>query len=439
MLPVVALVGRPNVGKSTLFNRIVGHRMAIVEDVSGVTRDRLYADCEWTGRHFTIIDTGGVLFNTSDPIAVNIRRQVDIAAEQADLILFVVDGREGITALDQEIAVYLRTKKRPVLVACNKVDTVQMTAHMYDFYAMGFEMVLPISASNGLSVGDLLDEVVMRLPQSIKNPYDENAIRVAILGKPNAGKSSLTNKLTGEERSIVTDIPGTTRDAIDSIMRYYNNEIVLIDTAGLRRKNKIKENLEHYSALRTYQAVDRCDVALIMIDAGYGLTEQDKKIAGYAHEKGKGCIVVVNKWDLVEKNNYTMDEQKQTILSEIPFLKYAPILFVSVKTGQRLTKLLDMIIHVSEQRKIRIPTSTLNTILDEATFVTPPPSDKGKRLKIYYGTQTGIKPPTFILFVNDKELCHFSYMRHLENVIRSIYPFEGTPIIWKINEKKKEG
>ncbi|QOR35806.1 ribosome biogenesis GTPase Der [Clostridium sp. 'deep sea'] len=439
MLPVVALVGRPNVGKSTLFNRFVGYRKAIVEDTPGVTRDRLYADCEWQNKQFTVIDTGGINFSDDDPFVVDIRYQVDIAAQEADVIVFVVDGREGINPLDQEIAGYLRGKDRPVIIACNKIDTVNLNDEMYEFYNLGYEVILPISASNGQGTGDLLDSIVDNFPFEVKENDLEDNLKVAIVGKPNVGKSSLTNKLLGEERTIVSNIPGTTRDSIDSKFKYNKRDIVLIDTAGLRRKGKIKEDIERFSVSRTLSAVDRCDIALILIDAVEGISEQDKKIAGYAYEKGRGCIIVVNKWDLPEKDEHTLEQFKKKVYSEIPFLKFAPMVFISAKTGQRLHALLELIEFVSEQQNIRIPTGTLNTVIEEATFMTPPPSSKGKQLRILYCTQTGVKPPMFVLFVNNKKLMHFSYQRHLENVIREIYGFVGTPIKWKINERSRSG
>jgi len=437
MLPVVALVGRPNVGKSTLFNRFVGYRHAIVEDTPGVTRDRLYAECEWTGHKFALIDTGGINFNVAEPFVEDIRYQVDIAAEESDVLVFVVDGREGVNPLDRDIANYLRGKNRPVIIACNKVDTLELTEEMYEFYNLGFNVIMPISAANGQGTGDLLDEIVKELPFHKAADEEDDSLRIAIVGRPNVGKSSLTNKLLGKDRVIVSDIPGTTRDSIDSKFRYNQRDIVLIDTAGLRRKSRIKEDLERFSVSRTLNAVDRCDIALILIDAVEGIAEQDKKIAGYAHEKGKGCILVINKWDLVEKDEHTLNKFQKEIYSEVPFLSFAPMIFISAITGQRLPALLELIEFVSEQQSIRIPTGTLNTVIEEATFMTPPPSSKGRPLRIYYCTQTGIKPPMFVLFVNNKKLMHFSYLRHLENVIRNIYGFTGTPIRWKINERSR--
>ena len=439
MLPVVALVGRPNVGKSTLFNRFVGYRRAIVEDTPGVTRDRLYADCEWQNKQFTVIDTGGINFSDEDPFVADIRYQVDIAAEEADVIVFVVDGREGVNPLDQEIAGYLRGKSRPVIIACNKIDTVSLNDEMYEFYNLGYEEILPISAANGQGTGDLLDAVVNNLPFQVENNETDDMLKVAIVGRPNVGKSSLTNKLLGQERTIVSNIPGTTRDSIDSKFKYNKRDILLIDTAGLRRKGKIKEDIERFSVSRTLNAVDRSDIALIMIDAVEGIAEQDKKIAGYAYEKGRGCILVINKWDLPEKDEHTLEKFKKKIYAEVPFLKFAPMVFISAKTGQRIHALLELVEFVSEQQNIRIPTGTLNTVIEEATFMTPPPSSKGRQLRILYCTQAGVKPPMFVLFVNNKKLLHFSYQRHLENVIREIYGFVGTPIKWKINERSRSG
>ncbi len=437
MLPVVAIVGRPNVGKSTLFNRFVGYRHAIVEDTPGVTRDRLYAECDWLGNKFSVIDTGGINFRSDEPFVDDIRYQVDIAAEEADVIVFVVDGRQGLNPMDRDIATYLRSKRRPVIIACNKVDTLELTEEMYEFYNLGFDIVMPISAANGQGTGDLLDEIMAQMPFTKPVDYEDDSLRIAIVGRPNVGKSSLTNRLLGNKRAIVSDIPGTTRDSTDSKFKYNKRDITLIDTAGLRRKSRIKEDLERFSVGRTLNAVDRCDIALIMIDANDGMTEQDKKIAGYVHDKGRGCIIVVNKWDTVEKDEHTLDVFKKKLYADTPFLNYAPIVFISALTGQRLSSLMELVEFVSEQQSIRIPTGTLNTIIEEAMYMTPPPSSKGRPLRILYCTQTSIKPPMFVLFVNNKNLLHFSYQRHLENVIRNIYGFVGTPIRWKINERSK--
>lgn len=431
MKPVVAIIGRPNVGKSTLFNRMVGYRHAIVEDTPGVTRDRLYSDCEWLGNHFRIVDTGGINDVIDAPFAEEIKVQVDYALVEASLAIFIVDGREGINPLDRTIANYLRTKNVPVIVACNKIDTIDLHDQIYEFYNLGFETILPISAESGLGVGDLLDEIISHLPESSKQ-QEEDPVKVAVIGRPNVGKSSLTNKILGEDRTIVSDVPGTTRDSIDSYFKYNNQEYILIDTAGLRRKSKIKEDLERYSASRALNAIERSDIVILVIDALLGLSEQDKKIAGQAHNNGKGCIIAINKWDIYEKDSYSLDKYKREIQLEVPFLSYAPIIFISAVTGQRIPELLELIEYVSEQQNIRIPTSLFNSIIEEAVYMTPPPSKKGKQLKILYGTQTRTKPPAFILFVNDKDLMYFSYQRYLENSIRKAYGFTGTPIRWSI-------
>jgi GTP-binding protein len=436
MKPVVALIGRPNVGKSTLFNRIVGYRHAIVEDTPGVTRDRLYSDCEWLGKHFRLVDTGGINDRPDAQFVDEIKTQVDYALVEATVAIFIVDAREGINPLDQEIATYLRTKNVPVIVACNKVDTVDLTDQVYEFYNLGFEIIVPISAEAGLGVGDLLDEIISFLPESSRDD-DQDPIKIAIVGRPNVGKSSLTNKILGQNRTIVSDMPGTTRDSIDSFFRYNNQDYILIDTAGLRRKSKITEDLERYSASRTIDSIERCDISLILIDANTGITEQDKRIAGHAHENGKGCIMVVNKWDIYEKDSHSLDKYKKDLYLQVPFLSYAPIVFISALTGQRIPELLELIEYVSEQQNLRVPTGILNTIIEEAVYMTPPPTKKGRQLKILYGTQTGIKPPVFVLFVNSRDLIHFSYQRYLENVIREAYGFTGTPIRWKIKERSR--
>lgn len=436
MKPVVALIGRPNVGKSTLFNRIVGYRHAIVEDTPGVTRDRLYSDCEWLGNHFRIVDTGGINDIDDAPFVEEIKTQVDYALVEASVAVFIVDGREGINPLDREIASYLRSKDVPVIIACNKIDTVDLMDQIYEFYNLGFEVIIPVSAEGGLGVGDLLDEIISLLPESAKEKEDD-PVKVAIVGRPNVGKSSLTNKILGENRTIVSEIPGTTRDSIDSFFKYNNQEYVLIDTAGLRKKSQIKEDLERYSASRTIDAIERSDIVILVVDALIGLSEQDKKIAGQAHENGKGCIIAINKWDIFEKDSHSLDKYKKELQYEVPFLSYAPIVFISAVTGQRVPELLELVEYVSEQQNIRIPTGVFNSIIEEAVYMTPPPSRKGKQLKILYGTQTKTKPPVFILFVNDKKLMHFSYQRYLENIVREAYGFTGTPIRWIIRERSR--
>lgn len=426
--PVVAIVGRPNVGKSTLFNKIAGKRISIVEDKPGVTRDRIYAEAEWLNKYFTIIDTGGIEPEGKDIILAQMRRQAEIAIETADVILFVVDGVEGLTASDREVANILRKAQRQVILACNKIDTNKIPDAIYEFYELGLGEPIPISAAQGLGLGDLLDEVVEHFPSDKDTEYDEDIIKVAVIGKPNAGKSSLVNKILGEERVIVSDVPGTTRDAIDTYFEIGEDRFVFIDTAGLRRRKKIKENVERYSAIRTLTAIERADVCVLMIDGTEGVTEQDKKIAGFAHENGKGVIIVVNKWDIVEKDEKAYLKYQREIRNNLAFIQYAPILFISALTGQRINKLIELIKTVSNNHSMRISTGILNDIINEAVLMNQPPSDKGKRLKIYYGTQVSVKPPKFVIFVNNKELMHFSYARYLENQIRQNFGFEGTPI-----------
>lgn len=427
--PVVAVVGRPNVGKSTFFNYLCGKRISIVEDTPGVTRDRIYAEAEWRNRKFTLIDTGGIEPYAEDKILQQMRRQAEVAVDMADVIVFMVDAKGGMTASDKEIATMLRKSKKPVIIVANKVDSVgEPPAEMYEFYNLAMGDVMPVSSLHGLGMGDLLDEIFKYFPESDEEDYDEDVIKVAIIGKPNSGKSSLINRLVGEERVIVSDIPGTTRDAIDTYMEIDGDKYVLIDTAGIRRQSKITENIEKYSALRSWSAIERADVCVIMIDAQDGVTEQDTKIAGYAHEQGKASVIVVNKWDLVEKETGTLEEYRKTVIEKLGFMQYAPVLFISVKTGQRVQKLLELVKFVNEHATLRITTGMLNDLLNEATAMVQPPSDKGKRLKIYYGTQSAVKPPTFIIFVNDTELFHYSYDRYIENQLRRSYGFEGTPI-----------
>ncbi|KAB3538557.1 ribosome biogenesis GTPase Der [Alkaliphilus pronyensis] len=437
--PVVAIVGRPNVGKSTLFNRVAGKRISIVEDYPGVTRDRIYTEAEWLNNVFTLIDTGGIEPESKETILAQMRRQAEIAIETADVIIFLVDGREGLTGTDREVASMLRKAKKPVILTINKVDTLEHSPYYYDFFELGMNEPIEISSSSALNIGDLLDAVVAHFPDDKGNKEEDEMIKVAIIGKPNVGKSSIINYILGEDRVIVSDIAGTTRDAIDTPFTDGEDKYLLIDTAGVRRKSKIKENIERYSVIRSFTAVDRADVCLLVIDATEGVTEQDKKIAGYSHENGKGMVIVINKWDIIQKETNTMKEFTKTVRNELAYLDYAPILFVSALSGQRMEKILDTVKFVANQNALRIPTGGLNEIIGEAVLLNQPPSDKGKRLKIFYATQAAVKPPTFILFVNDKELMHFSYLRYIENQIRQSYGFEGTPIRFILREREKGG
>ncbi|ABR49007.1 small GTP-binding protein [Alkaliphilus metalliredigens QYMF] len=433
--PIVAIVGRPNVGKSTLFNKIIGHRISIVEDQPGVTRDRIYAEVEWLDHYFTLIDTGGIDADTEEIIPAQMREQAQLAIETADVTVFMVDGRAGLTTSDREVAEMLRKSHKPVLLAMNKVDTSNRLDSFYEFYELGIGDPIEISSAQGLGIGDLLDEIVKHFPENKGVIYDDDVIKVAIIGKPNVGKSSIVNSILGENRVIVSDIAGTTRDAIDTPFNDGEDQYVLIDTAGLRRKSKIKENIEKYSVIRSIAAVERADVCLLVIDATEGVTEQDTKVAGFSHENGKGTIIVVNKWDLIEKDNNTMNKFIKEIRTELAYLSYAPILFISALTRQRMPKVLETVKFISNQRAMRVPTGGLNEVIGEATLLNQPPSDKGKRLKIFYGTQGSIKPPTFVLFINDKKLMHFSYERYIENRIRENFGFEGTPIRFIYREK----
>ncbi len=437
--PVVAIVGRPNVGKSTLFNVLAGEKIAIVKDTPGVTRDRIYADVTWLDREFTLIDTGGIEPESSDIILSQMREQAQIAIDTADVILFMTDVKQGMVDSDSKVADMLRRSHKPVVLVVNKVDNYQkMMADVYEFYNLGIGDPMPISAAERIGLGDMLDKVMEHFPAGTGTEEDDDRPRVAIVGKPNVGKSSIINKLTGESRVIVSDIAGTTRDAIDTNIRYNGKDYVFIDTAGLRRKNKIKEELERYSIIRTVTAVERADVVLVVIDATEGITEQDAKIAGIAHERGKGIIVVVNKWDAIEKNDKTMKEFETQIRLVLSFLPYAEIMYVSAQTGQRLPKLFDMIDMVIENQNLRVSTGVLNEIMTEAVAMQQPPTDKGKRLKLYYITQVAVKPPTFVIFVNDKELMHFSYTRYLENKIREAFGFRGTSLKFFIRERKEK-
>ena len=433
----VAILGRPNVGKSSFFNYVTGKRISIVEDVPGVTRDRIYEEVEWSGRHFTLIDTGGLEPNTSDTILQQMKRQAEIAVELADVILFMVDFKDGVTANDMDIAALVRKTKKPIVLVVNKVDQVGAPPpEIYEFYHLGLGDFYTISSAHGLGIGEVLDAILQYLPQNTEDDGESNLIKVAVVGKPNAGKSSLINKILGEERVIVSDIPGTTRDAIDTYIKKDGQEFCFIDTAGMRKRGKITDNIERYSTMRSLTAVDRCDVVVIMIDAVDGVTEQDTKIAGYAHNKGKACIIAINKWDLIEKDAKTTEEYRKTVQDKFSFMLYAPILFISALTGQRIAKLYEMIKFVADQAALRVSTGMLNDVLNEAVAMVQPPSDKGKRLKIYYMTQIKVKPPTFAVFVNKADLFHFSYMRYLENRLRQNFGFEGTPIVFKVREKE---
>lgn len=437
--PIVAVVGRPNVGKSTLFNRLAGRRIAIVEDTPGVTRDRIYADVEWLNHSFILIDTGGIEPYSKDIILSQMRRQAELAIESADVIVFLTNVKEGVTATDKEIAAMLQKSSKPVILACNKVDQIgEPPMEYYEFYNLGLDEMYPISSTHGLGLGELLDAVTANFDAVDLEDYEEDVTRVAVIGKPNAGKSSLINRILGEDRHIVSDIPGTTRDAVDSPYEYEGHQYVFVDTAGMRKRKKIDENIEHYSVVRSLTAIERSDVCLLMLDATEGVTEQDTKIAGFAHEKGRAIVVVVNKWDLVEKDGKTMNQFRTRVMEGLSFMTYAPIVFISAKTGQRVTKLFELINYVSEQHAMRVSTGMLNDIIGDATSQVQPPSDKGKRLKILYATQVGVKPPAFVFFVNNKELFHFSYQRYLENQIRSVFGLEGTPIRMMIREKTRE-
>ncbi len=436
--PIVAIVGKPNVGKSTLFNRIIGGRTAIVEDTPGVTRDRIYRDSSWLDRKFTLIDTGGIdQINASDNITLQVKKQAELAILEADVIIFVIDGRAGITAEDQDISDLLRRTSKPVLLAINKIEDFSKMDELYEYYSLGLGEYVPISAEHGLNIGDLLDKLIEHFDSPEEDLDDPDTIKIAVVGRPNVGKSSLVNVLLGEERVIVSNIPGTTRDAIDSPFERDGQKYILIDTAGMRRRGNIDISTERYSVIRALRAVDRCDVALLVLDGKEGVTEQDKKIAGYIHESGKGCVIVVNKWDLVEKDDKTLHRYEKNLRIELGFMQYAPTAFVSALTKQRVQKIVELVKFVAEQQSHRINTSVLNEVISDAVSAVPPPTDKGRKLKILYSTQAGIKPPHFVLFVNDPELMHFSYQRHIENIVRKNFGFEGTPIRFTI--KRREG
>ena len=437
--PVVAVVGRPNVGKSTLFNALAGSRISIVEDTPGVTRDRIYADVSWLNYQFTLIDTGGIEPESKDIILSQMREQAETAIMTADVILFLTDVRQGLVDADFKVADMLRRSGRPVLLIVNKVDSFEkFMPDVYEFYNLGLGDPIPISAAGKMGLGDMLDEVVKHFPDAAAEEEEDERPKIAVIGKPNAGKSSIINKLLGEDRVIVSPIAGTTRDAIDTTVTRNGQDYVFIDTAGLRRKSKVKEELERYSIIRTVTAVERCDVAVLIIDAEEGITEQDAKIAGIAHERGKGMIIAVNKWDLIEKDNHTMKEFTEKIWEKLSYMPYAELIFLSAKTGQRLPKLFDLIDAVIANCALRVQTGVLNEILTEAMAMKQPPSDKGKRLRIYYITQVSVKPPTFVMFINDKDLTHFSYTRYIENQIRTTFGFRGTPIKFIYRERKEK-
>ncbi|MBQ6844642.1 MAG: ribosome biogenesis GTPase Der [Agathobacter sp.] len=437
--PIVAIVGRPNVGKSTLFNTLAGERISIVKDTPGVTRDRIYADVSWLDYNFTMIDTGGIEPESKDIILSQMREQAQIAIDTADVIMFIVDVRQGLQDADSKVADMLRRSHKPVVLVVNKVDSYEkFQADVYEFYNLGIGDPFPISSTEKTGLGDMLDEVVKYFPESAKQEVEDERPRIAIIGKPNVGKSSLINKLAQEERSIVSNIAGTTRDAIDTAVKYNGKEYVFIDTAGIRRKSKIVEEIERFSIIRAVAAVERCDVAIIMIDATEGVTEQDAKIAGIAHDRGKGVIIAVNKWDAIEKDNNSVKEHTQDIRDVLSFMPYAEILFISAKSGQRLHKIFETIDVVIENNSMRVATGVLNEIVTEAVAMQQPPTDKGKRLKIYYTTQVSVKPPTFVVFVNDKNLMHFSYTRYLENRIRDTFGFKGTALRFITRERKED-
>ncbi|QED48444.1 ribosome biogenesis GTPase Der [Cytobacillus dafuensis] len=433
--PVVAIVGRPNVGKSTIFNRIVGERISIVEDIPGVTRDRIYSSGEWLNHDFNIIDTGGIDIG-DEPFLEQIRQQAEIAIDEADVIVFLTNGREGVTAADEEVAKILYRAKKPVVLGVNKIDNPEMRDQIYDFYALGFGEPFPISGSHGLGLGDLLDEAAKHFPKHGQKDYEDDVIKFSLIGRPNVGKSSLVNAILGEDRVIVSNVAGTTRDAIDSQLTYNGEKYVIIDTAGMRKKGKVYETTEKYSVLRALRAIERSDVVLVVIDGEEGIIEQDKRIAGYAHEAGRAVVIVVNKWDAVEKDEKTMKEFEQKIREHFLFLDYAPIVFLSAKTKKRIHTLIPMINTASENHSLRVDTSVLNDVIMDAVAMNPTPTDKGRRLKIYYTTQVAVKPPTFVVFVNEPELMHFSYERFIENRIRDAFGFEGTPIKIFARERK---
>lgn len=438
--PVIAIVGRPNVGKSTLFNKLIGKRLSIVDDTPGVTRDRIYGDCEWLGRNMLLVDTGGIEPYSDDIILSQMRRQAQLAIESADVIVLVTDVRSGVVATDTEVAQMLQKSGKPIVLCVNKCDTIgDVSPDFYEFYNLGLGDPVAVSSVHGHGTGDLLDEIIKYLPDEEQGEYDEDKIKVAVIGKPNVGKSSLINAISGEERAIVSNIAGTTRDSTDTLISNEYGEFVFIDTAGLRRKSKVEDQIEKYSVIRARMAVERADVCVIMIDGTEGFTEQDSKVAGIAHDLGKACIIAVNKWDAVDKDGKTMDKERKKLMNDFGFMSYAPIIFISAKTGQRLDRLFELIKFVNEQNSMRISTGKLNEVLSAATTRVQPPTDKGKRLKIYYMTQASTRPPTFVCFVNSKDLFHYSYQRYIDNQIREVFGLEGTPTRFVIREREKNG
>lgn len=437
--PVVAIVGRPNVGKSTIFNRLIGERVAIVEDKPGITRDRIYGITDWNGKSFSVIDTGGIEIDGDDTILKSIRAQAELAIEEADVIVFMCDAKSGLTNSDEEVAQLLFRSGKPIVLAINKVDNMKRTDEIYEFYSLGFGDPIGVSGSHGTGLGDLLDAVTERLPELTEDEYDEDVIRVALIGRPNVGKSSLVNAILGEERVIVSEIAGTTRDAIDTPFEKDGQRYVLIDTAGMRKRGKVYENVEKYSVMRAMRAIERADVVLVVINGEEGIIDQDKHIAGYSHEAGKAAIFVVNKWDVIEKDDKTMQNFEKNVRDHFLFMSYAPVVFLSALTKQRLQKLLPVVQHVAQQHSLRITTHLVNDVVSDAVAINPPPTDKGRRLRINYVTQVAVKPPTIVVFVNDPSLMHFSYERYLENKIRAAFNFEGTPIRIFTRRKSDEG
>lgn len=436
--PVVAIVGRPNVGKSTLFNKLIGKRLSIVDNTPGVTRDRIYGNCEWLGHNMLLVDTGGIEPFSDDVILSQMRRQAELAITSADVIIFVTDIRSGVVAADSEVASMLQKSGKPIILCVNKVDNIgALPPEFYEFYNLGLGDPIAVSSVHGHGTGDLLDEVIKSIPEGSFDDTDEDIVKVAVIGKPNVGKSSLINKISGEERAIVSDIAGTTRDATDTVIHNSHGDFVFIDTAGLRRKSKVDDQIEKYSVIRARMAVERADVCVIMIDANEGFTEQDSKVAGIAHDLGKACIIAVNKWDAVEKTGTTMDVQRKKLMNDFSFMSYAPIIFISAKTGQRLDRLFELIKFVDTQNAMRISTGKLNDVLSAATTRVQPPTDKGRRLKIYYMTQASTRPPTFVCFVNSKDLFHYSYQRYIDNQIREVFGLEGTPTRYVVREREK--